>query len=307
MLNEYLQLKLHRPERHAIRNLLGLLEARIENYQQALGYFTQVLSEDPTNLNAIANCRSLANILHRFSESNECNEQLRLLLRSSVNLDYVRRNARCLAEQAYAYAFDIVDDGIGCERYIRSHQLYFKALELAGNYVNVEEKQDWELADAIVCRKIYSFKYKNAESEANYARYLETSLRHFYLVLQHGDVHMKSECWRHMGEIFGIQLFSSRNYSDRARLVSTRTFNHTLIDRFDELKKQWNFCLEIQNSFPDWHFWSVLMMSTEPCGSLKIQLRLTVLAAIGVHYSFVERFVSKHIEINCIRMNIAAN
>ena len=61
-LEKFLNLKLHRSERHAIRNLLGLLEAKIEHYQEALSYFTQVISEDPTNLNAIANRQSLAKI-----------------------------------------------------------------------------------------------------------------------------------------------------------------------------------------------------------------------------------------------------
>ena len=177
-LEKYLQLKLHRPERHAIRNLLGLLETRIENYQEAWSYFTKVITEDPANLNAIANRQSLAKILHRFSESDECNEQLRLLQRSTASSEMMKtkRNARCLAEQAYAYAFDIVDDSIGCERYIRSHQLYFKAMELAGNHVDVEERHDWELGDAIVCRKIYNSKCKTAEPVGNYVSYLETSL-----------------------------------------------------------------------------------------------------------------------------------
>ena len=237
---------MHRPERHAIRNLLGLLEARVENYQQALSYFAQVISEDPTNLNAIGNCQSLANILHRFSESDGCNEQLRLLQRSSVLSDNVqtKRNARCLAEQAYAYAFDIVDDAVGCERYIRSQQLYFKAMELAGNPVDVEERHDWELADAIVCRKICSSKGKNAEPAGNYVSYLETSLWHFYRVLQHDDVHMKSECWRHMGEIFGTFI----RQSQILRSSVTRSFNHILIDHFNALKRQWNFYREIHNS-----------------------------------------------------------
>ena len=85
----------------------------------------------------------------------------------------IRRKPRCLSEQAYVYAFDIIDDSESRERYIRSHQMYFKAMETAGDHVDLKEREDWELGDAIGCRKIY-------RSKGNYIIYLETSLQRFH-------------------------------------------------------------------------------------------------------------------------------
>ena len=57
VLEKYLETKRERPERYAIRNVLGLLAARMENYEQAEKYFSYILSEseDAKNLNALAN------------------------------------------------------------------------------------------------------------------------------------------------------------------------------------------------------------------------------------------------------------
>ena len=75
---KYLELKNHRPERHAIRNLLGMLLYRLGKIEEAFEYFDTVLSEgeDPENLNALANRKYICEKLFRFPESRVCEKEI---------------------------------------------------------------------------------------------------------------------------------------------------------------------------------------------------------------------------------------
>ncbi|XP_006025888.1 tetratricopeptide repeat protein 22 [Alligator sinensis] len=133
---------------YAIRNLLGVFSFHLEETESAKEIFLGITQEDPGNLNAWANLAYVYDRLSSEEEEAECTEKLSHLMglasKDVSQGDARLRAARCLAEQGYAYAFDVglVSDEDRIEKLTSGILLYNKALTY-GQQIPLEEKRSW--------------------------------------------------------------------------------------------------------------------------------------------------------------------
>ena len=205
---KYLNIKKHRPERHALRNLLGILHFRLGKFDESLEFFDKILSdgEDPKNLNALANQKYICDKLYSIPESNDCEKKISELLPDDYQNEGEEsrlRRARSLAEQAFAYSFDVFDESVTTERYRTSVKLYDEAFELAGDSLAQDEREDWMTSKGMACHKIFNkVKWdKSLKEEAQ--TWLGKMANIFIQIVQETDDNsLASEGWRQLGEIF---------------------------------------------------------------------------------------------------------
>ena len=139
--------------------------------------------------------------MYKFKEAEKYEQKLNDLCNDN------KSRARCLAEQAFAFAFELCDDAIGRRRYHAAHNLYEEALKLSNDDLDEEERQDWIFGDAIACKKIGSI--LNTVEREPYGHWFSISLAKFYRITQARGIHeckdknMLSESWRYIGEICG--------------------------------------------------------------------------------------------------------
>ncbi|KAH0618573.1 hypothetical protein JD844_017921 [Phrynosoma platyrhinos] len=121
-------------QQYAIRNLLGVFSFYLEEVEKAKEIFLQILQEDPENLNAWANLAYVYDRLNDEHEAAKCTENLSHLMGLDSD-DEAQGNpqlraSRCLAEQGYAYAFDIglASEEEKMEKLTAGLALYDKAL-----------------------------------------------------------------------------------------------------------------------------------------------------------------------------------
>ncbi|XP_038059489.1 tetratricopeptide repeat protein 22-like [Patiria miniata] len=218
-LNHFLRVRTGRSEEFAILNLQGLLTLRLHRYEEALGYFHAVLEKDPENLNALADLQYVLEKLFRLAEAEHCKDELSRLLRSQDQSELIEsqklNKARCLAEQAYAYAYDIHSDTLEGKRFMDSNGLYRKALDLGGTAVKTAEKDDWKLCMATNAHKLFdSLYYENKHAAKDY---IDIAVNLFYEITQRipGDPEFQWDSWRHLADIF--RSFKIRKISKEVR------------------------------------------------------------------------------------------
>ncbi|KAK5607191.1 hypothetical protein CRENBAI_005549 [Crenichthys baileyi] len=124
---------------YAVRNLLGLLAFHLEQLDKAEEIFRTICKEDPGNLNAWANLGFVYDTQKRELDAEECVDQVSYLMGVNSGEDYQEETrllaARCLAEQAYVYPYDVEldsDDNLR-ERLMSALSLYNKALHYGGH------------------------------------------------------------------------------------------------------------------------------------------------------------------------------
>ncbi|XP_038075920.1 tetratricopeptide repeat protein 22-like [Patiria miniata] len=194
-----------RPEELAILNLIGVFKCRLECYKVAEEKFRDVLSKDEQNLNALANMQYVLDKLHRTVEGKRFKRKLDMYLgKSTGEEDRVRMRARCLAEQAYAYACDMHTDrdSVSTERFIESNDMFQRALELGDTLVEIPEKDFWKFCIAKNAHKIFD-RFSYGEHLAQAADYMDTAIEIVYEITQKrpGDAKYQGESWRHLGDI----------------------------------------------------------------------------------------------------------
>ncbi|XP_022102106.1 tetratricopeptide repeat protein 22-like [Acanthaster planci] len=143
-----------RTEDFAILNIIGLLKYRLERYKEAEKDFRAILSQDSCNLNALANMQFLLKKVYRKEEGGIFQSKLNAYLSESTE-DSIRMKARCLAEQAYAYACDMHTDNAGRERYTESSDIFQKALDLGGDLIDAAEIDIWKFCMAKNAHKLF--------------------------------------------------------------------------------------------------------------------------------------------------------
>ncbi|XP_038045870.1 uncharacterized protein LOC119720300 [Patiria miniata] len=207
--SHYLGLKTTRPERHALGNLLGMLAFRIGKFEEALGYLDRILSfgEDSENLNALANRKYMCEKLFRFPEARECERRILELITedgTEVSKNRCRRlRARSLAEQAFAYSFEIFGESVTVERYRKSVELYDQATQLAGHLIGQEEREDWAIVYGMACHKIYKKVKRDWSLRDQSKTWYQKAVNKFLLIIQESkDFSLVSDSWRHLGELF---------------------------------------------------------------------------------------------------------
>uniref|UniRef100_A0A674JQY3 Tetratricopeptide repeat domain 22 n=1 Tax=Terrapene triunguis TaxID=2587831 RepID=A0A674JQY3_9SAUR len=133
-------------QQFAVRNLLGVFSFHLEEMEQAKEIFLSISQEDPDNLNTWANLAYVYDRLDSEQEEADCTKKLAHLMglgsEDESQGDPRLRAARCLAEQGYAYVFDIglVDEEDRMEKLTAGLMLYDKALSY-GQQIPLEEKR----------------------------------------------------------------------------------------------------------------------------------------------------------------------
>ncbi|XP_038045405.1 tetratricopeptide repeat protein 22-like [Patiria miniata] len=204
----YLELKKERPERHAIRNLLGVLAFRLGQLEKALEHLNKILSdgEDPNNLNALANKKYVCEKLFMFPEAQQCEQRISELLQDDEGGSSGRcrkLRARSLAEQAFAYSFEPFEESVTFQRYSKSVALYQEATELAGDVISQDEKEDWLFASGMASYTIYTrIRRGGSRQEDSKARFQQAVDKFVQIVQTSEDNILLSDSWRHLGELF---------------------------------------------------------------------------------------------------------
>ncbi|XP_022084286.1 tetratricopeptide repeat protein 22-like [Acanthaster planci] len=206
----FLDMKKERPERHALRNLLGMLAFRTGQLEEAFEYLDKILSEgeDPHNLNALANRKYMCERLLRYPEARDCERRIAALIKYDGTEGSQKRSkklrARSLAEQAFAYSFELFWESVSVERYCKSVDLYDQAIRLAGHLIDQNEEEDWLSVNGMACHKIYNkCKYDKSMKDKE-KTWFEKAVQNFAsLVRKSRDCSLVSEGWRHLGELFG--------------------------------------------------------------------------------------------------------
>ncbi|XP_022084285.1 tetratricopeptide repeat protein 22-like [Acanthaster planci] len=206
----FLDFKKTRPERHAIRNLLGVLAFRLGKFDEALEYFDKVLleGEDPDNLNALANRKYICEKLFLFPEAKECEQRITDLLQNGLEnrSKYRKLKARRLAEHAFAYLFELFEESVTFEKYERSSALYKEAIDLAGDLVSQDEMEDWLFASGMASYLIYKRIRRGGLRQHECRDRFQDAVNKFVKVTQMcQDGLILGDSWRTLGELFGKQ------------------------------------------------------------------------------------------------------
>nr|XP_033771373.1 tetratricopeptide repeat protein 22 [Geotrypetes seraphini] len=136
-------------QQYAVRNLLGVFSFYLDRFDKAKEIFLNITQEDPSNLNAWANLAYVYDRLNKEQDASECAEKVSLLMGLGApgvsDGDPRLRAARCLAEQGYAYIFDVgfVSEEDRMEKLTTGIRLYDKALVYGQKEIPVEEKRSW--------------------------------------------------------------------------------------------------------------------------------------------------------------------
>ncbi|XP_038065982.1 uncharacterized protein LOC119736049 [Patiria miniata] len=197
----YLEEKRMKAERHAIRNLLGVLAYRQENDRQgALDYFNHILSpgEDPDNLNAMAN-RHFVMSTSRGGIPVAAPDEPDLSTKEGK-----RAQARRYAEQAFALIDEKNNDAIYYERSSRVLELCNQAMELAGHLVDLDESNDWKYLAGEASYEMLRKTMKTIETHDEACQAMNNAVWSFWTIAEHPstDVNMKSSAWVHIGVLF---------------------------------------------------------------------------------------------------------
>uniref|UniRef100_A0A3Q3LG54 Tetratricopeptide repeat domain 22 n=1 Tax=Labrus bergylta TaxID=56723 RepID=A0A3Q3LG54_9LABR len=159
---------------YAVRNLLGLLAFHLEQLESAEEIFRSICKEDPGNLNAWANLGYVYDKLKRELDAAECVEKVSHLMgldAGEASQEEARvLAARCLAEQAYVYPYDVELDSEEDlrERLTAALTLYNRALYYGGNLIPIEEKQSWYFKMATIYIRLDDI--VKTEDDSEYSR-----------------------------------------------------------------------------------------------------------------------------------------
>ncbi|XP_072043061.1 tetratricopeptide repeat protein 22-like [Amphiura filiformis] len=205
VLENYLKDKIDRPERHAIRNLMGFIDARLKRYEKAIEILSEVLEEDEDNVNALANLQWVyaamgSGNVTRQDEIAQRLADLRPMLDTVDSPQAKVINARCLTEQGYAVFMGVTHEYDA--QYLKASTMYDTALGMAGDLVSIEEKADWKLGSTRVKHKLLFTKVKKQDFSSIDPDLEKQLIESFEMILEHGDDIMKAEVWGQLGSMF---------------------------------------------------------------------------------------------------------
>nr|XP_015826466.2 tetratricopeptide repeat protein 22 [Nothobranchius furzeri] len=134
---------------YAVRNLLGLLAFHLDQMDKAEEIFRSICKEDPGNLNAWANLGYVYDKMGMELDAGECVDKVSYLM--GIDAGEASQEeakilaARCLAEQAYVYPYDVEldNDNDLRERLTSALTFYNRALHYGENLISTEEKRSW--------------------------------------------------------------------------------------------------------------------------------------------------------------------
>ncbi|XP_042190913.1 tetratricopeptide repeat protein 22 isoform X2 [Callorhinchus milii] len=187
-------------QRHAVGNLLGLLAFSLDEYQVAQKIFSDICREEPGNLNAWANLGYVYDRLDREPEAAECVERVSGLVARGRGRGSGPA-ARCLAEHAFANAFDV---GLHREEEHRQRlstavRLYDRALVYGHGQITPEEKRSWYLTMATMLIRLDGILINEDVPEHERLPSFNRSLLLLREVLKSNNTQYKALAWCYLG------------------------------------------------------------------------------------------------------------
>ncbi|KAJ7332680.1 hypothetical protein JRQ81_014860 [Phrynocephalus forsythii] len=192
-------------QQHALRNLLGVFSFYLEEVEQAKEIFLRISQEDPENLNAWANLAFVYDRLNNEQEEAKCTDRLSWLMGldsegSMPQGDPQLRAARCLAEQGYAYAFDVglVTEEEKMEKLTAGLTLYGKALAY-GKVIPLEERRSWYFTVATFHIRLDGIWMNKGHEEEKRSLAFNRTLMLLQQVLKSSSTQYRALAWCYLG------------------------------------------------------------------------------------------------------------
>ncbi|XP_041791496.1 tetratricopeptide repeat protein 22 [Chelmon rostratus] len=190
---------------YAVRNLLGLLAFHLEQLDTAEEIFRSICKEDPGNLNAWANLGYVYDKLKRELDAGECVEKVSQLMGldagEACQEEARLLAARCLAEQAYAYPYDVdldSEDDLR-EKLTAALTLYNRALDYGGQLVPTEEKRSWYFKMATIYIRLDDIVKTKEDSEYSRLSHYNKGLKLLKETLESEKTRNKALAWCYIG------------------------------------------------------------------------------------------------------------
>ncbi|XP_028300371.1 tetratricopeptide repeat protein 22 [Gouania willdenowi] len=190
---------------YAVRNVLGLLAFHLEQFDKAEEIFRGICKEDPGNLNAWANLGYVYDKLGMELDAGECVDRVSYLMGvdgGEASQEETRLlAARCLAEQAYVYPYDVELDGKEDlrERLMAAITLYTRALDYGGTLIPVEEKKSWYFKMATIYLRMDDLIKTEEDSENCRLSHYNKALKLLKETLGSDKVQHKALAWCYIG------------------------------------------------------------------------------------------------------------
>ncbi|KAM4575437.1 tetratricopeptide repeat protein 22 [Fundulus diaphanus] len=189
----------------AVRNLLGLLAFHLDQPDKAEEIFRNICKEDPGNLNAWANLGFVYDTQGREPDAEECVDKVSYLMGMNSGEDSLEESrllaARCLAEQAYAFPYDVEldsEDNLR-ERLMSALSLYNKALHYGGHLIPSEEKRTWYFKMAAIYVRLDQIIKTTDDSEYSRLFHYNKGLRLLKETLDSETKQHKALAWCYVG------------------------------------------------------------------------------------------------------------
>ncbi|XP_076026254.1 tetratricopeptide repeat protein 22 [Genypterus blacodes] len=192
-------------QQYAVRNLLGLLAFNLDQLDTAEETFRSICKEDPRNLNAWANLGHVYDKLGREQDSGDCVDKVSQLMGLEAGGNFQEESrllaARCLAEQAYVYPYDVELEGEDDlrERLTSSLTLYNKALDYGRDLITKEEKLSWYFKMATVCLRMDDILMSKTGSEYSRQSHYNKGLKLLTETLKSEKTQYKALAWCYVG------------------------------------------------------------------------------------------------------------
>ncbi|XP_074859078.1 tetratricopeptide repeat protein 22 [Carettochelys insculpta] len=192
------------PQQFAVRNLLGAFAFHLEELEQAKELFLSISQEDPDNLNAWANLAYVYDRLDNEQQQADCTKRVARLMglgSEDESLgDAKLRAARCLAEQGYAFLFDVglVDKEDRMEKLTAGLMLYDKALAY-GQQVPLEEKRSWYVTMATLYIRLDGILMNKGNNEQKRLPSFNRTLALLRQVTKSSNPHYRALAWCYLG------------------------------------------------------------------------------------------------------------
>uniref|UniRef100_A0ABM5G7Y1 Tetratricopeptide repeat protein 22 n=1 Tax=Pogona vitticeps TaxID=103695 RepID=A0ABM5G7Y1_9SAUR len=191
-------------QQHAVRNLLGVFSFYLEEVEQAKEIFLHISQEDPENLNAWANLAFVYDRLNEEQEETKCTDSVSRLMgldtEGTSQGDPQLRAARCLAEQGYAYAFDVglVTEEEKMEKLTTGLTLYGKALAY-GKQIPLEERRSWYFTMATLHIRLDGMWMNKGNEEEKRSPAFNRTLVLLQQVLKSSSLQYRALAWCYLG------------------------------------------------------------------------------------------------------------
>ncbi|XP_068599883.1 tetratricopeptide repeat protein 22 [Brachionichthys hirsutus] len=193
------------PLQYAVRNLLGLLAFHLDKLEMSEEIFRGICKEDPGNLNAWANMGYVYDKLGRELDAGECVERVSSLMGldgGEASKEETRiLAARCLAEQAYVYPYDVELGGQDDlrEKLAAALRLYNRALHYGGELISMEEKRIWYFKMATIYIRLDDIVKTTEDSEYSRLSHFNKGLKLLKESLECEKTRHKALAWCFVG------------------------------------------------------------------------------------------------------------